>query len=167
MDLCRGSYKQLSLLTEQKLGYICCHCCSVTKSCLTICDPRSCSMPGSTVLNYLLEFAQFMPIESMMLSKHLTLCHPLFILLSVFPNIRIFSKKWSLHQEAKILELQHQSFQWIFRINWFGLTGLISLQTKGLSRVFSNTTIWKHQFIDIQSSLWSNCHIHMWVPGKP
>ena len=52
-----------SLLTEQKLGYICCHCCSVTKSCLTICDPRICSMPGSTVLNYILQFAQFMPIE--------------------------------------------------------------------------------------------------------
>ena len=68
-------------------------------------------MPGSTVLNYLLQFAQFMSIESMMLSKHLILCHPLFFLLSVFLNIRIFSKEWSLHQEAKILELQHQSFQ--------------------------------------------------------
>ena len=46
--------------------------------------------------------------------------------------------------------------------DWFplGLTGLISLQSKGLSRVFSNTTAWKHQFVDVQPSLWSNSHIH-------
>ena len=47
------------------------------------------------------------------------------------------------HQVAKVLELQlqHQSFQWIFRIDFLGLTGLISLQSKGLSRIFSNTTV--------------------------
>ena len=65
----------------------------------------------------------------------------------------------SLHQVAKLLELQlqlqHQSFQWIFRID-LGLTGLISLQSKGLSRVFFSTTIRKQQFFGIQSSLWSN-----------
>ena len=41
-----------------------------------------------------------------------------------------------------------------------GLTGLISLQSKGLSRVFSNTPVQKHQFSDAQPSLWSNSHIH-------
>ena len=53
--------------------------------------------------------------------------------------------------------------------NWFpsGLTGLISLQPKGLSRVFSNTTVQKHQFIDAQLSLWSNSHIHIWLLEKP
>ena len=52
---------------------------------------------------------------------------------------------------------------------WFplGLTGLISLQTKGLSRVFSNTTIQKHQFFSAQPSLWSNSHIHTWLLEKP
>ena len=52
---------------------------------------------------------------------------------------------------------------------WFplGLTSLISLQFKGLSRVFSNTTIWKHQFFGIQTSLWSNSHIHTWLLEKP
>ena len=54
---------------------------------------------------------------------------------------------------------------WVLPMNsqgWFplGLTGLISLQSKGLSRVFSNTTIWKHQFLGFQSSIWSNSHIH-------
>ena len=49
--------------------------------------------------------------------------------------------------------------------DWFplGLTGLISLQSKGLSRIFSNTTVPKHQFFDPQSSLWSNSHIHTWL----
>ena len=52
--------------------------------------------------------------------------------------------------------------------DWFplGLTGLISLQSKGLSRVF-NTTFQKHQFLGAQPSLWSNSHIHTWLLEKP
>ena len=52
--------------------------------------------------------------------------------------------------------------------DWFplGLTGLVSLQSKGLSRVFSNTTLQKHQFFDAKLSLWSNSHIHMWLLEK-
>jgi len=48
-----------------------------------------------------------------------------------------------------------------------GLTGLISLLSKGLSRVFSNTTVQKHQFFSAQIYLWSNCHIHEWLLEKP
>ena len=53
--------------------------------------------------------------------------------------------------------------------DWFpsGLTGLISLQSKGLSRVFSNTTIWRHQFFHAQPSLWSKSHIHTELLEKP
>ena len=53
--------------------------------------------------------------------------------------------------------------------NWFplGLTGWISLQFKGLSRVFSSTTVQKHQFFGAQFSLWSNSHIHTWPLEKP
>ena len=52
--------------------------------------------------------------------------------------------------------------------DWFplGLTGLISLQTKGFSRVFSNTTVQKHQFFSAQLSPWSNSHIHTWLLEK-
>ena len=52
---------------------------------------------------------------------------------------------------------------------WFplGLTGLISLLSKGLSRVFSSTTVWKHQFFSAQPSLWSNPHIPTWLLEKP
>ena len=48
-----------------------------------------------------------------------------------------------------------------------GVTGLISLLSKGLSRVFSSPTVWKHQFFSAQPSLWSNCHIHTWLLEKP
>ena len=53
--------------------------------------------------------------------------------------------------------------------DWFplGLTGWISLQSKGLSRVFSNTTVQKHYFFGFQLSLWSNSHIHTWLLEKP
>ena len=74
--------------------------------------------------------------------------------------------KWvsSSHQVAKVLEfqLQHQSFQWTPRIESspLGWTGWISLQSKGLSRVFANTTVQKHQFFGAQLSLWSSSHIH-------
>ena len=59
-------------------------------------------------------------IESVMPSNHLILCHPLFLLPSIFPSVRVFSNVSSLHQVAKVLELQlqHQSFQWIFRIDF-------------------------------------------------
>ena len=74
--------------------------------------------------------------------------------------------KWvsSSHQVAKILEfqLQHQSFQW-FPSGW---TGWISVQSKGLSRVFSNTTVQKHQFFGSQLSLWFSSHIHTWLLEK-
>ena len=53
--------------------------------------------------------------------------------------------------------------------DWFplGLTGLISFLSKGLSRVFSNTTVQKHQFFGAQPSLWTNSRIHTWLLDKP
>ena len=75
----------------------------------------------------------------------------------------------SSHQEAKLLELQHQSFQWIFRKFSFplGMTAFISLQSKGLSRDFSSTTIQNHQFFGTHPSWWSSSHIHTWLLEKP
>ena len=81
-----------------------------------------------------------------------------------FPMSQLFT------EVAKILELQlqHQSFRWTPR-TWspLGWTGWISLQSKGLSRVFSNTTVQKHQLFSTQPSLWSNFHIHAWLLEKP
>ena len=73
----------------------------------------------------------------------------------------------SSHHVVKVLELQHvlpMNIQDWFPLGW---TGLISLLSKGLSRVFSSTTVRKHQFFGAQSSLWSKSHIHTWPLEKP
>ena len=122
---------------------------------------------SSTVSRSLLKF---MSIESVTLSNHLILCHSLLFFLSVFPSIRVFSNESALHirlrpywasASAPVLPMNIQG--------WFplGLTDLISLQSKGLSRVFSSTIIWKHQFFSTQPSLWSNSHICTWLLEKP
>ena len=85
---------------------------------------------------------KLMSIESVMPSNHFILCRLLFLLPSIFPSIRAFLMSVrSFLQVAKVLELQHQSFQWTNIQYWFplGFSSLISLQSKGLSRVFSNT----------------------------
>ena len=88
---------------------------------------------------------KLMSIESVMPSNYLTLCRPLLLRPSIVPSIRVFSNK-SVDQSIGV-----SASESVLRMNihdWFplGLTGLISLQSKGLSRVFSNTTVQKHQF---------------------
>ena len=113
---------------------------------------------------------KLMSIELVMRSNHLILCCPLLLLPSIFPRIRVFSNEPALH----IRWPKYWSFS--FSISpcneysgWIslGLTGLISLQSKGLSRILSNTTVQKHQFFGIQPSLWSNSYIHTRLLEKP
>ena len=96
-------------------------------------------------------------------SNHLIFCHPLLLLPSIFPSIRIFpmsqfftsgGQSIGASASASVLPMNIQD---CFPL---GLTGLISLQSKGLSRVFSNTTVQKHQFFSTQVSSESNSHIH-------
>ena len=87
-------------------------------------------------------------IESVMSTNHLILCHPLLLLPSIPPSISLFQWINSSHEVAKVLEFQPQAS--VLPMNtqdWSPLewTGWISLQSKGLSRVFSNTTVQKHQ----------------------
>ena len=84
------------ILIQQHSMPWCC-CCSAAKSCLTLCDPMDCSMPGFPVLYCLLEFAQIMSIELVMLSNHTILCCPLLLLASIFPSIRVFSNESALY----------------------------------------------------------------------
>ena len=109
-------------------------------------------------------------IESVMPSNHLILCHPLLLLPLIFPSIRVFSKSQFIASGGQVIGTSASAS--VFPMNvqcWFplGLTGLISLQTKGLSRVFSSTTVWKHQFFSAQLSLWSSSHICTWLLEKP
>ena len=92
--------------------------------------------------------------------------------LQSFPAWGLFQCVSSSHQLVKVLELQHQYSTLVLPMNiqdWFplGLIGLISLQSKGLSKVFSNTTVQKHQFFGAQPSLWFNTHIHTCLLEKP
>ena len=121
-------------------------CCLVTKSCLTLCNPMDCSMAVLPVLHHLQEFAQ---VHVHWIGDAIQPSHPLSPSSPAFnlsQHRGLFQWVSSSHQAARVLEiqlqLQHQSFQWVFRVDFFlGLTGLISLQSKGLSRVFSNTTV--------------------------
>ena len=119
---------------------------SVAHSCRTLCDPMNCSTPGLLVHHQLLEFTQTHVHRVGDASNHLILCCPLLLPPSIFPSIRVFSNESSL----RIRWPKYWSFS--FNISpsnehpGLGWTGWISLQSKGLSRVFSNTTVQKHQF---------------------
>ena len=113
---------------------------------------------------------KLMSIESVMPSSHLILCRPLLLLPPIPPSIRAFPMSqlfpWggqSIGVSALASFLPQNTQDWS-PLEW---TGWISLQSKGLSRVFSNTTVQKHQFFGTQLSSWSNSHIHTWPLEKP
>ena len=109
-------------------------------------------------------------VRLVMPCKHLILCHPLLLLPSIFPSMRVFPNesvlcirwpKTGVSASASVLPMNIHDW---FPLEW---TGLIALQPKGLSRVFSSTSVQKHQFFNTQLSLWSNSHIHTWLLEKP
>ena len=120
-----------------------------------------CSISGSSVLHCLLDLSNSCPLSQ---QCYLTVSPsaaafsfylPSFPALGSFAVSRLFtSGGQSIGAPASVLPMNIQS--------WFllGLTGLISLQSKGLSRTFCSTTVWKHQFLGTQPSLWSNSHLH-------
>ena len=134
----------------------------------TLCDPMNCNMPGFPVLHQPGACANSCPSSRW--------CHPTisssvipfssclesyapsgpFLMSQPFP-----SGGQRIGASASVLPMNIQ--------DWFpvGLTGLISLQSKGLSRVFSSTTVWRHQFFGAQPSLWSSSHTHTWLLEKP
>jgi len=129
---------------------------SVTQSCLILCHPMDCSTPGLPVHHQLSELAQTHSIESVMPSNYLILCRPLLLLPSIFPASGSFpmsqlstsgGQSIGVSALASVLPMSIQ--------DWFplGLPSWISLQSKGLSRVFSNTSVQKHQFFGTQLSL--------------
>ena len=122
---------------------------------------------SSTISQSLLKL---MTSKSIIPSNHLILHCPLLLLPSIFPSIRVFSNesalciRWSKYWNFASTSVLPMNIQ-----EWFplGLTGWISLQSKGLSRVFSGTPVWKHQSFRAQSYLWSNSHICRWLLVKP
>ena len=131
--------------------------------------PWTAAWRGFPVHNQLPELAQ----THVWVSDAIQPSHPLSTLSLPAFNLSqhqgLFQWVSSSHQVATVLELQlqHQSFQWVFSWSPLGWTCWIALQSKRLSRVFSNTTIKKYQFFSAQLSLWSNSHIHTWLLEKP
>ena len=144
-------------------------CCLAAKSCLTLCDRTDRSTPGSPVLPHYPELTQ---THVHWVSGTIQPSHPLLLLCPPAFN----------------LSQHHGLFQWLFAsggqsigasasasilpVNfqgWFplGLTGLISSPSKGLSRVFSSTTVQKQWLFGTQPSSWSNSHIYTWLLEKP
>ena len=152
--------------------------CSVAKSCLTLSNPMDWSMPVFPVLHYFLEFAQ---THVHWVGDAIQPSHPLsppsppalksFPASESFPMNQLFtSGGQSIGASASVLPIDIQGG---FPL---GLTSLISLQSKGLSRVFSSSTIWKNQFFGAQPffmAVHDYMHMHMymhictWLPEKP
>ena len=143
---------------------------SLAQSCLTLCDPMGCSMPDFPVHHQLPGLAQTHVhwVSDAIQPSHpvipFSFCLQSFPASGIFPMSQFFpSGGQSIGISAAALVLT------IYIQDWFplGLTGLISLQSKGLSRVFSNTTVQKHQFFGAQPFLLSNFHIHTSLLEKP
>ena len=132
------------------------HFSSVAQSCPTLCNPMDCSMPGLPVHHQLPEFTQTHVhwVGDAIQPAHL--CHPLLLLPSIFSQHQGLLKWVSFsHQVAKVLRVSASAAVLPVNIqDWspLGWTGWISLQSKGLSRVFSNT-VQKHQFFGTQLCL--------------
>ena len=130
---------------------------SVSQLCLTLCDPKDCSTPRPPCPSPTpRDYPNSCPLSPVMPSNHLILCCPLLLLPSIFPSIRVFSKSQffasggqsiGVSALASVLPMNTQDWSPL------GWTGWISLQSKGLSRIFSNTTAQKHQFFSAQFSL--------------
>ena len=143
---------------------------SITQSFPTLCDPMDCCMPGFRVLHHLPELVQahfHWAGDAIQPSHPLSPSSPPAFNLSQHQGLF----KWvsSLQQVAKVLVSVSTSVLPMNIQNWFPLrwTDWISLQSKGLSRVFSNTTVQKHQFSGSHLSLLSNSHLHIWLLEKP
>ena len=154
------------------LKYVPSFCCwSVAHSCPTLCDPMDCSTPSFLVLHCLLEFQTH--IHRVSDAYHPTIsssvapfpsCPQSFPASGSFPMSQLFTSGGQIIGASASILILPMNIQ-----GWFplGLTGWISLLSKGLARVFSNTTVQKHQFFSAQPSLWSNSHIHTWLLEKP
>ena len=136
-------------------------CHSFAQSCPTLCDPKGCSMPGFPVHHQLPELLRLMSMESVMPSNHLILCHPLLLLPSVFPSIRVFSSEWALRIRwskcwsfsFSITTSNEYSGLISFRIGWFDLLRVQGTLRSHLQHHRSKASILQHSaFVMVQLS---------------
>ena len=131
--------------------------------------PWTAACQASLSITNSLSLLKLMSIVLVMPSNHLILCHSL-LPPSIFPSVRVFSNSQFFIAGGQSIGVSASASVVPMIIqDWFpfGWIGWISLQSKGLSRVFFNTTVQNNQFFGSQLSLWSNCHIHTWLLEKP
>ena len=139
----------------------CVQCWSVTQSYLTV-TPWTAALQASLSITISRSLLKLMSTESVMPSNHLILCRPLLLPPSIFPSIRVFFNesalgiRWPRYWSFSFIISPSNEYSGLISL----LTGWISLQSKGLSRVFSNTTVQKHQFFGTQLSSQFKSHIH-------
>ena len=140
-----NSFHKLQFSSVQSLSHV-----------LLFATPRTAAHQASLSITNSWSLLKFMSIDVVMPFNHFMLCHPLLLLPSVFPSIRVFSSesvlciRWpniGVSASASVLPMNIQDW---FLLRW---TGWISLQSKGFPRVFSNTTGQKHQLFPTQLSL--------------
>ena len=162
------THPPISVITA--LSKVTCCCCSVTQSCLTLCDPMDCSTPGPCPSPSPKVCLSSCPLHQW--------CYP-----AISPSDSLFSFCPQSLPASGTLPMS-----WLFASGdqntgasasasvlpmsipgWFSsrLTGLISLLAKGLSGVFSSTTVWRHQFFGALPSLLSSSYHHVWLLGRP
>ena len=123
--------------------------------------PRIAERQASLSITNSRSLPKLLSIKSVMPSSHLILCHPLFLWPPIPPSIRVFSNESTLRMRwPKYWSFSISPSNEHLGLIPLGWTGWVSLQFKGLSRVFSNTTVHKHQFFGTQPSSQSNSHIH-------
>ena len=125
-DLDISNFKLSRRFSGTKLNHQHC-CCSVAKWCLTLCDPMDCSTPAPLSSAISQWFLKLMSIKSMMPSKHLIFCFPLFLLPSIFPSIRVFPNestfciRWLKYWRSSFCISPSNEYSALisFRIDWF------------------------------------------------
>ena len=139
-------------------------CCSVPQLCPILATPCTAAYQASLSFTSLLQWSLLnglMSVESMMPSNHLILCCSLLPPPSIFPSIRVFSNELALcircpkYWSFSVSISPSNEYSGLISLGW---TGWISLQSKGLSRVFSDTTVQKHQFFSSLSLLYCLSH---------
>ena len=147
----KDKYHVMSLICRIEVQFS-----SVAQSCPTLCDPTDCSTPGLPIHHQLPEFTQTHVIELVMSSNHLILCHPLLLLPSIFPSIRVCSNESGLHIRwpkywsfsFNISPSNEHSVLISFRMDW-----LDCLSVQGILKSLLQLHISKHQFFGAQLSL--------------
>ena len=143
---------------------------SVAQSCLTLCDSMDCSTPGFPPSPTPEAYSNSWPSNQWCHPTISSSVIPFSSRLQSFPASGSFQMSWFFTSDGQSIGVSASALVFPMNIQYwltFGGTGWISLQSKGLSRVFSKTTVQTHQFLGPQPSLWSNFHIHTWLLEKP